>query len=390
MTFTSPFFYSLFVLLAYGCGQVYNSSPINSFEKGSIERIKVGNSPGSVETGDFNNDQFQDLAVTSETDSSVTILLGDGNGNFTPSPGSPFYAGFMPNDISVCDFNKDGYTDLAFANHERKYLTVLFGNGKGGFPTTNRSFFVVTGVPHTHGLAAGDFNNDGLPDLVTDSWGNNQVEIVYGDSVSLFKPLTRFFKVGKRPYQRLRASDVNKDGIPDIVTTNTESNDVTILLSEGENGFNEAPGSPFPCGDAPFGIAIGDINGDGNQDLVVLNSPSSMGEGKGRNGLTVLHGNGKGKFTMMTGSPFQAGAIPNRVAIGDLNGDNINDIVSSDNGSNRIFVFLMNSEGLISSEQIVVGRQPKGIAIAFLNADRKGDIIICNQADSEISIIMGK
>jgi hypothetical protein len=343
-----------------------------------------------VESADFNNDKFPDLAVTSETDSCVSILLGDGNGNFHSAEGSPFYAGFAPNDISVHDFNKDGNTDLAFANHERNYLTVLLGNGKGSFQPAGKSPFTVTGIPHTHGLAAGDFNNDGRTDLVTDSWGNNQVEVVYGDSIELFKPLTAFYKVGKRPYQRVRAGDVNNDGLPDIITTNTESNDITILLSQGEKGFTEASGSPVPAGDAPFGLAIGDINGDGYPDLSVLNSPSSMAEGKGKNGLTVLLGDGKGKFRSLPGSPFGSGAIPNRVAIGDLNGDDINDIVSSDNGSDKIFIFLMNQNGTTIASQIVAGNHPKGIAIAFLNADRKADIVTCNQADNEISIILSK
>jgi hypothetical protein len=384
------FRHSLFILFACSCGQINNTSSVASYESTVIKKIKVGNSPGSVESGDFNNDKLQDLAVTSETDSSVTILLGDGNGNFTPSAGSPFFAGQIPNDISVFDFNKDGNTDLAFANHERNYLTVLLGNGKGSFVPAAGSPFRVSGIPHVHGIAAGDFNNDGKPDLATDSWGNDQVEIVYGDSIQLFKQLTQFYKTGKRPYQRLRAGDVNNDGIPDIVTTNTESNDVTVLLSDGDRGFKEAPGSPVPCGDAPFALAIGDINGDGNHDLVVLNSPASMAEGKGRNGLTVLTGNGKGNFSIMKGSPFEAGNIPSRVAIGDLNGDNINDFVSSDNGSNRIFIYLVNKNGSPIGSQVVVGNHPKGIAIAFLNADNKADIVICNQPDNEISILISK
>lgn len=104
---------------------------IGSSKKSSIGvnlRIKVGKSPGSVEAADFNNDNFPDLAVTSELDSSVTVLLGNGKGSFTEAAGSPFFAGPIPNDISIKDFNKDGTMDLAFANHEQKYLTVLLNN----------------------------------------------------------------------------------------------------------------------------------------------------------------------------------------------------------------------------------------------------------------------
>ena len=354
----------------------------------NVVTIHVGKSPGSVEIADLNNDHLPDLAITSETDSSVTILLGNGQSDFKEAQGSPFYAGSIPNDIVIRDFNNDHQLDLAFANHEKNYLTVLLGNGHGHFGPAPNSPFEVKGIPHTHGIAAGDFNGDNRLDLATDSWGNDHVEILFGDSHDLFNPQTRFFKVGKRPYQRLRAADLNNDGAEDIVTTNTEGNNVTVLVSNGKGAFNERAGSPFACGDAPFGIAIGDINADNKPDLAIINSPSSMGEGKGQNGLTLLIGDGTGKFFVMNGSPFQAGKIPNRVAVGDVNGDGINDVVTSDNGSNKVYLFLMGGrENLLSHSSITVGNNPKGIAIADLNGDGSGEIVVCNNTDNSISII---
>jgi hypothetical protein len=378
--------YPLFGIIYNSCGQAGNTT--SQKISPSSTRIKVGTSPGSVEVADFNNDHHPDLVITSETDSSITILLGDGKGRFTEAGNSPFFAGNAPNDISIYDFNKDGNTDIALANHERKFITVLIGNGKGAFIPASGSPFPVGGIPHTHGIATGDFNKDGNPDLVTDSWGNDQVEVLFGDKMNLFRSTGKFFKVGKRPYQRVRAGDVNLDGIPDIVTSNTESNNCTILLSDGKGSFSEASGSPFPCGDAPFGLAIGDINGDKKPDLAILNSPYSMGEGRGRNGLSILTGNGNGTFILLKGSPFEAGRIPNRIAIGDVNGDGINDIVSSDNGSDKIYIFIMNRTGThVQPLPIKAGNHPKGIAIADLNGDGKCEIIVCNQLDNDISII---
>ena len=133
-------FYTLSVL-ATSCGQVNNSTPKNIVELSDTVKIKVGNSPGSVETADFNNDGFPDLAVTSETDSSVTILLGNGKGDFIPANNSPVHTGPLPNDIGVADFNNDGNMDLAIANHEQQYLTVLLGNGKGNFTPAKKFTF---------------------------------------------------------------------------------------------------------------------------------------------------------------------------------------------------------------------------------------------------------
>ena len=181
-----PITFSVFVILLSNCGQENKLSSQNIVDSSHIIKIKVGRSPGSVEVADFNHDKFPDLAITSETDSSVTVLLGRGEGVFTETENSPFFAGSQPNDLSINDFNRDGNMDLAFANHEKKYLTVLLGNGKGNFIAAPGSPFTVGGIPHTHGIATGDFNNDGRIDLATDSWGNDRVEVLFGDSLVFF------------------------------------------------------------------------------------------------------------------------------------------------------------------------------------------------------------
>lgn len=374
-----------------GCAQTNNASSKNAVASRDAIRIKVGRAPGSVEIADLNNDKFPDLIIASEQDSNVTILLGNGKGKFTASQNSPFPAGNIPNDIAIGDFNKDGQLDLVFANHERKYLTVLHGDGHGSFVAAPKSPFAVEVRPHTHGVATGDFNNDGRLDLVTDSWGNDEVAVLFGDSINEFKSSASFFKVGKHLYQRIRVADVNRDSKADIVTTNLEGDNVTILLSDGNGGFNEAAGSPFRSGDSPFGVAIGDVNSDGKPDLAVINSPASTADRSGTNGLTVLLGDGTGKFSTMPGSPFQAGKIPNRVAIGDVNGDGVGDVAASDNDSKNISLFLMSREGKVSSSTLItVGNHPKGISIADLNGDGKGEIVVSNNLDNDISIITGE
>ena len=372
------------------CGQL-NSSSSETTLSDNVVKIKVGKGPGCVEVADLDKDGFADLIVTNEKDSSVTILLGNGKGQFREANGSPFPTGHGVNDVAVGYFNNDSNFDLAFANHERKYITVLLGNGKGNYVPAPNSPFPVEVIPHVHGIATGDFNNDGKADLVTDSWGNDKVDILFGDSTAGFKTPGTSFKVGKHPYQRVRVGDVNSDKNMDIITTNLDGDNITILLGDGKGNFQEPSGSPFPCGDSPFGFAIGDVNADGKSDLAIINSPASTADRTGKNGLTVLLGDGIGKFTRMNGTPYEAGKIPNRIAIGDVNGDGVNDIVTSDNDANKIYLFLMNKNGSVqSSSPITVGNHPKGVAIADLNKDRKGDIIVCNNADNDILIIFSK
>jgi hypothetical protein len=116
------------------------------------------------------------------------------------------------------------------------------------------------------------------------------------------------------------------------------------------------------------------VNGDGKIDLAIVDSPSSMAEGRGKDGLAVVLGNGNGGFTMLAGSPFATGRIPNRVAIGDVNGDGVADIAVSSPDGNNITLFLMSIKGVASSSTLAIGGKPKGLAIRDLNGDGKADM----------------
>ena len=363
-----------------------NLSPLTT----DVSRLAVGTAPGSVEIADVTGDGKPDIIVANEQSNNVTILLGDGKGGFTQAKGSPFPVGHAPNDIAIGDFNRDGKLDLAFSNHEEKYLTVLLGNGQGGFTPAPNSRFSVEAKPHTHGVATGDLNGDGSLDLVTESWGNNQVAVLFGDGKGSFNTSATFLDVGKMPYQRVRVADVNGDGKADIITTNLEGDNVTVLLGDGKGGFKQSVGSPFSCGDSPFNFAIGDVNKDGKPDLAIVNSPSSATR-SGKDGLTILLGDGTGGFKMMTGSPFATGKVPNRVAIGDVNGDGVADIAVSSPDGNNITLFLMSSKSSVaSSSTIAVSGKPKGLAIRDLNGDGRGDLVIANNGDDIVTVMLSK
>jgi hypothetical protein len=375
--------------LTIGCG--VPSSGVTSTAATSNSRFAVGTAPGIVEIADVNGDGKLDIIVANEQSNDVTILLGDGKGGFTQAKGSPFPAGHAPNDIAIGDFNRDAKLDLAFANHEQKYLTVLLGDGEGGFTPAPNSPFAVDVKPHTHGVAAGDLNGDGNSDLVTDSWQTDQVEVLFCDGKGGFRTPGTFFPVGKHPYQRARVADVNGDGKADIITSNLEGDNVTVLLGDGKGGFKPSAGSPFPCGDSPFNFAVGDVNGDGKPDLAIVNSPSSTSDRRGKDGLTVLLGDGAGGFKMMAGSPFATGKIPNLAAIGDVNGDGINDIAVSSPDGNNITLFLMSNKGTVaSSSTITVSGHPKGLAIRDLNGDGKADIVVANNSDNTVTVMLSR
>jgi hypothetical protein len=360
--------------------------PHNASVKGA--RLKVGASPSAVEIADFNGDGKVDLAVANSGDKNVAILLGDGAGGFKPAAGSPFAAGNDPNDVAVGDVNNDGKLDLAFANHDTSYLTVLIGDGSGAFKPAPGSPFTVQSKPHPHGIAMADFNGDRWADLTTDDWQNNRVTILFNDKKGGFLSPGVSFPVGRMPYHKLRAADLNKDGNADIVTTNFEGGNVTILLADGKGGFKEAPGSPFDSNKQPFAVAIGDLNGDGNPDLAIGHYSGHIADTSGDR-MTILLGGGDGTFRQAW-SQLAPGKAPTRVAIADINGDKIADAIFANYGNNSVTVVLGSRQqfSIASGSPFAVGKAPEGLAAGDLNGDGKADIVTANYDDNDISILL--
>src|SRR6266550_2138695 len=125
----------------------------------------AGNAPNQIVSGDFNLDAKPDLAVVNSSSDSVTILLGDGLGGFTPAAGSPVTVGQTPKSVAVGDFNNDGKPDLVADNFIGGSVSVFLGDGAGGFTEATGSPVAMAGGPIY--VATGDFNADGFADLAT-------------------------------------------------------------------------------------------------------------------------------------------------------------------------------------------------------------------------------
>jgi hypothetical protein len=350
-------------------------------------RLKAGKGPGSVALADVNGDGRLDVVVANDESGDVTVLLGDGKGSFAAAPGSPFPAGKSPNDIAIADFDGDGKPDLAFPNHETSHVTVLLGDGRGGFRPAAGSPVAVQSRPHPHGIAAADFDRDGHVDFAVESWRNNQVEVVLGTGGGGFRMPGRLFDVGRMPYQKLRAGDVNGDGAPDILTTNFEGGNVTVLLGDGKGGFREAPGSPFPAGASPFALALADVDKDGHLDLVIANF-SGHGGDRSRDAVNVLLGDGRGGFRPMKGSPFAAGASPTRVAVGDVNGDGWPDVVTGNMSGGDVTVLLGDGKGSLRPGVSRSARgEPYGVAVGDVDGDGRAEIFVANHDSGDVTMI---
>ena len=379
-------------LAAIGChGRLHESSYFNTGSDSSPFRpihLPVGTHPTMVTIADVNKDGNVDVLVANGGSGNVSVHLGDGKGGFSQANGSPFPAGQDPTDIATGDFNSDGNADIAIANHGTKLVTVLLGNGKGQFASAPGSPISVDSNPHPHGIAVADFNGDRKLDIAIDSWAENKVLVIFGKGDGAFQTPGVKFDVGRMPYQRLRAADVNEDGNADIITSNFESSSVSVLLADGHGSFTR---KDFPVAPDPFGIALADFNGDRHLDIAIGHY-SGQGTDPSKNALSVLLGDGKGNFALAKGSPFSTGHYPGTLAAGDLNGDGIADIVVPNYEDGTLTVYLGGQAGitLAAYSPIRVGHSPHGVVVADLNHDSKGDIIVAEEEDNDVLVLLAK
>lgn len=350
--------------------------------------ISVGKGPGFVAIADVNGDGIPDLLVANEDDATVSVLLGDGKRGFIAAQGSPFRCNPNPNDIAVADMNGDGNPDLVIANTQTPYITILLGDGKGGFKAAPHSPFATTSDPHPHGVAVGDFMGDGKPAVVIDSWGNRSILLIPSDGhANLISP-GKFFPSGTHTDSGVRAADFDKDGHPDVLSAGGTGSGISLMLGDGQGGFRKAPGSPFSAGAGTWQFTIDDINRDGNPDVLVIPYHRDLRDPK-LLGLTVLLGDGKGGFTTLRGSPLSLVGCdgPSRIAAGDLTGDGRRDIVVSCALNNKLLFFLAEKDGSRTTASLRVPTGWGGLAIGRLDTGGKDAIIVSNHDSATITVL---
>ncbi len=182
---------------------------------------------------------------------------------------------------------------------------------------------------------------------------------------------------GDRPASVVTA-DFNGDGRPDLAVANRASNEVTILLGAGDARFREAPGSPVAAGAQPSSIAGGDFDGDGRADLAVAGGKSG--------GVTLLLGNGAGRFRQAPGSPVSVGGPADIVTAADLDGDGRLDLVTA---GTRVAVLLADGKGGFTAARSVFPRPVGSIAIGDFNRDGKPDLALA-AASGKVPILLGR
>ncbi len=171
------------------------------------------------------------------------------------------------------------------------------------------------------------------------------------------------------------SGDFNGDGIPDLAVTNYASNNVSILLGNGDGTYQAAVN--YAVGTNPGAIAAADVNGDNKLDLIVSNYGSST--------VSVLAGNGDGTF--QAASSLTSGALPSGITVADFNNDGRPDIAVAASGSNQVSLFLGNGDGTFQTALAISSSGGlKGIATGDFNGDGNADLVVTNGAGVDVML----
>ena len=282
--------------------------------------------------------------------------------------GTPSYAtgGSKPTSVATGDFNGDGMSDMVVANSGSNTLGILLACGGGEFSVATT---VLSGGLQPQNVVTGDLNGDGKTDLIVANGGSSTVGVLLGNGNGGFGAATTFSTGGLSSYA-VAVGDFNDDGKLDLVVANYGSDTVGILLGDGSGGFS-APQTFSTGGTKPASVAVADFNGDGKADLAVVHRNS--------NTVGVFLGNGIGGFnaaaTLLTGSSQLFSVVT-----GDFNNDGKTDLaIGGGYSEQKVGVFLGNgSGGFGAMSTFYCGGSSQSLAVGDFNTDGLSDLAVAN------------
>lgn len=315
--------------------------------------IREGAPTGPILAGDFDGDGNPDIAGVSSSPPGVFILRGDGEGRFVNwlmlEAGQPYR-------IAAADLNGDGNLDIAVTDRSANSVRTLMNQGDGRFRPSLQS---PTGPEPTF-LAIADFNRDNFPDIVNVNLRERSVSFLAGVGDGTFRPPVMVSGVSDAA--TVLATDLGGDGNPDLAI-GTMGEYIALFSGNGDGTFN--PGDWYPAG-GPAYLASGDLDGDGNMDLV--------GALPTRSRLVRFRGSGGGRFTDAEVLVWLAS--PSYVSLADFDGNGTPDLLVTSTSSAVVSVYLQTASGALLLTQDFGVPKPSDLVAADLNGDGKTDVAV--------------
>lgn len=343
--------------------------------------ITVGRGARWITVGDFNRDSNPDIISINETDNNLTILLGNGTGGFSSMKNVAL--GLRPRAAVL-------YGDsLAVANRGDDTVWILPPDGQGGFKgdqATKVTVGTTNDVDGPTAIVTGNFNKDNIADLATAEIDGDTVTLLLAKAGGSFDiKATSLRVVGTAAAmdadpRSLAFADFNGDGNTDFVTANHDSGTIAILKGDGAGNLQP---QIMKLGNNPIVALTADIDKNGTQDIIVTDRTTGT--------LITLLGDGKGNFEFGDEFTVDPGGRPEASTLADFNGDGNVDVIVAGRDSNKVFVMLGDGSGRFSlAGQANVGRGPRGVAVVDLNKDGKQDLVVANSTGGTITVLLRK
>jgi|GEM_PF-967389 len=331
----------------------------------------VGEAPTGLVVADFDDDGILDAATADFDSSTVTVLLGRGDGSFTHAQ-TLDALGSVSRVVSG-DVNGDGNLDLVATEFGNNSIAIFLGNGDGTFGDATR----VAGNGGPVGLALADLNGDGALDLVTTNFLLNFVGVYLGDGAGGFGPVTLL--AGGTSPRAVAVGDLTGNGAPDLVVAASGDDAVRVFINDGTGTF--AAPVLYLVGDNPEDVALGDVNGDGHLDVVVAAADDDA--------VTARLNDGSGVLTN-PGFLVSVGARPRSVALADLDGDGRLDFITGNADANNVQVgFGLGNGDFTSAPGFLIGQAPRGVTLKDMDEDGTLDVVVVNEESDTLTVLFG-
>ena len=329
-------------------------------EFGPPSTVSIGAGVWDVDAGDLNGDGFPDLVTADYSRPTVSVLLNDGSGGYSP-PTVIGIPGDQPQSVVAGDFDRDGDLDVAVACYASAAVVVLFGDGVGGLSVAGS--VGVPGLPNV--LATGDFNGDGALDIVASLWGSDTVSVLQNDSTGGFS-VASVTGAGTNP-TGLAVADFNHDGDCDVAVAAQSDSTIRVFAGNGTGALGLA--GIFGMPGRPVDLVAGDWNDDGFDDLAATTVSGS--------GLVTL--TGVGGFTFFVSNVYSLTATSFGLAAGDIDCDGKDDLAVTDYAGNGVFVLTGDGAGFFGVADLeVTAPGPVGVTLSDVDVDGRLDLAVAN------------
>lgn len=335
--------------------------------------ILTGSWPEAVAIADLNGDGRKDIvlstsAYSNTNDNSILIFYQNVLGGLNAPV--RYAAGGAATSVAIADFNGDGLKDIAVAKNGAG-IRVFWQDQQGSF-----SNYLDLATANANWICTGDFNHDGRSDIAGIGWSSSQVDVFTQSNGTL--SLSGSYPASYSGYNDLKAADVNGDGLDDIVVMNGQlyaTPNVSVLLQTNV-GFSPAVICDLGGNELTAGVGIGDINSDGRNDIIVC-----YGGNRPASNLAWFNQTSAGTF--IKGGPLASYDIPEGITVADLDLDGRPDVVTLHGGWNEAGVYMQNSSGSLNSELLFTlpyasHYNHHGLAVGDINGDGMPDIVLAD------------